>query len=209
MRWLLVAVLVGGAVVSAFGQEPPLGRLFLTPDQRVALDNARRNRIRAEALAAVAEKKPKIPLSRTVTINGVVNRSDGESTVWVNGHPVEGETADGMRIVVTPGSDSSVVLREPDKGRRIRLKVGQRADVLSGRIDESYDRPSVVVPLPPSEAAAPEEPSSTKAKGRQDAKSLRASREERDKEDRDREDRAREDAARDAAPASEEKAHEQ
>jgi hypothetical protein len=202
-RWIVMALLAGAAA-PAFGQEPPLGRLFLTPDQRAALDNARRNRIRAEALAATAEKKPKIPLSRTVTINGVVNRSDGESTVWINGHPTDGETADGMRVVVTPGSDSSVVLREPEKGRQIRLKVGQRADVLSGRIEESYDRPSAVVPLPSSETAAPEEPSITKAKKQQDAKSLRASR-EREREDREREDRAREDAAHEAAPAAEEK----
>ena len=205
MRCVLVIALLAGAAAPAFGQEPPLGRLFLTPDQRAALDNARRNRIRAEALAATAEKKPKIPLSRTVTINGVVNRSDGESTVWINGQPTGGETADGMRVIVTPGSDSSVVLREPEKGRQIRLKVGQRADVLSGRIEESYDRPSVVVPLPSSETAAPEEPSVTKPKRQQDAKSLRASREEREREDREREDRALEDANRVPAPMNEQK----
>ncbi len=202
MRRLIMAVLLVGAAIPALGQEPSLGRLFLTPDQRAALDNARRNRIRAEALAAAADKKPKIPLARTVTINGVVNRSDGEATVWVNGQPTDGETADGMRVVVAPGSDSSIVLREPEKGRRIRLKVGQRADLLSGRIEESYERPSIAAPPPPPspESTAAEAPSTTKAKGQQDAKSLRASREERDKEDR-----AREDAARDAAPAGEEK----
>ena len=93
--WLALAV-------PAFADEPPLGRLFLTPEQRAALDNARRNRIRAEALAAAADKKPKIPPARSVTINGVVSRSDGESTVWVNGHPTEGETEDGMRVSSRP-----------------------------------------------------------------------------------------------------------
>src|SRR5689334_24935201 len=83
-------------------QEAPLGRLFLTPEQRAALDNARRNKIRAEAVAAAVVKKPKPPAARSVLINGVVKRSDGETIVWVNGKPVEGETPDGMQFQVPP-----------------------------------------------------------------------------------------------------------
>jgi hypothetical protein len=134
--WALMLVCLA---VPALADEPPLGRLFLTPDQRAALDNARRNRIRAEALAAAADKKPKIPPPKSVTINGVVTRSDGESTVWVNGRPTDGETADGMQVIISPGTGSSVVVREPDKGRKVRLKVGQRADLVTGRVQESYE----------------------------------------------------------------------
>jgi hypothetical protein len=133
------ALMLACLAVPAFADEPPLGRLFLTPEQRAALDNARRNRIRAEALAAAADKKPKIPAPKSVTINGVVTRSDGESTVWVNGRPTDGETEDGMRVVIAPGTGSSVVVREPDKGRKVQLKVGQRADLVTGRVQESYE----------------------------------------------------------------------
>jgi hypothetical protein len=136
---LVCAFLLACLAVPAFAEEPPLGRLFFTPEQRAALDNARRNRIRAEALAAAADTKPKVPLAKSVTINGVVSRSDGESTVWVNGRPTDGQTADGMRVVISPGTDSSVVVREPEKGRSVRLKVGQRADMVTGRVQESYE----------------------------------------------------------------------
>jgi hypothetical protein len=150
----LIALLVLAALASpCVGEEAPLGRLFLSPEQRVVLDNARRNRIRAEALAAAADKKPKIPPARSVTINGIVSRSDGESIVWVNGQPTEGETEDGLRVTVSPGSQSSIVVREPEKGRKVRLKVGQRADLLTGRIEESYER-KAEAPRPA--ASAPE-----------------------------------------------------
>ena len=161
---LLLVVLAGPCV----GEEVPLGRLFLSPEQRVALDNARRNRIRAEAIAAAAEKKPRIPPARSVTINGIVSRSDGESTVWVNGQPTEGDTPDGLRVTVSPGSQSSIVVREPDKGRKVRLKVGQRADLLTGRIEESYE--GRAEPPQPAAPGGTEKDGQTEAQGRQPPK---------------------------------------
>jgi hypothetical protein len=140
MRRLMLAILLSGLSAAGSAEEPTLGRLFLTPEQRAALDSARRNKIRAEAVVAAADKKPKTPPARSVTINGVVSRSDGESTIWVNGHATEGQTEDGMRVAIAPGSNSSVVVREPAKGKHVRLKVGQRADLLSGKIEESYQQ---------------------------------------------------------------------
>lgn len=119
----------------AVADDPPLGRLLLTPEQRAALDIARRNKIRAEAT-----HKPKAaPAERDVTVNGVVKRSDGVSTVWVNGRPVEGETDDGLRVYPLAGTPASVVLHTPDDRRALKLKVGQRADLVTGRIAESYE----------------------------------------------------------------------
>ena len=204
MRRLIMAILLTGLAVRGFAQEPALGRLFLTPEQRAALDNARRTKIRAEAMVAAAEKKPKIPPAKSVTINGVVSRSDGESTIWVNGRPTEGETEDGMRVVIAPGSQSSVVLREPAKGKQVRLKVGQHADLISGRIDEPYERRRTTPPPASSAPAAQEQSSAVKDTEQRDARSLRARR-----EDGDRDDRAAPDQERDVAPSSEEKAAKQ
>ena len=95
MNRLLLVVASIMLAIPVFAQDAPLGRLFLTPEQRAALDNARRNKIRSEAVAAAVVKTPKPPSARTVLINGVVKRSDGETIVWVNGKPVEGETPDG------------------------------------------------------------------------------------------------------------------
>ena len=139
MTRLVLAFLLVGLTFASRADEPPLGRLFLTPQQRAALDNARRNRVRAAAVAAAADKKPKPPPVQDITINGVVRRSDGESTIWVNGHPTDGETDDGMHVVASPGGDNSIVVREPEKGRKVRLKVGQRVDLTTGRVQESYE----------------------------------------------------------------------
>jgi len=142
MRRFVVAALVGYLAFPAFAQDTSLGRLFLTPEQRAALDNARRNKIRAEAIAATehVEKKPAPPRIRSVTINGIVQRSDGESVIWVNGKATDGRTADGMRIGVSPGSQGAVVVREPAEGRRVELRVGQRANLVTGRVDDAYER---------------------------------------------------------------------
>jgi hypothetical protein len=201
MSRLIVAILLAAVVPLGFAQEPSLGRLFLTPEQRATLDNARRNRIRAEALAATVDKKPKIPPARSVTINGIVSRSDGESTIWVNGRPTEGQTEDGMRVTISPGSQSDVVLREPEKGRRVRLKVGQKADLLSGRIQEPYEQRRIPIPPPPSSEPGPtEHPDGREGSTQRSSKALRASREERAREgDRDS----------DGAPSADEKAPEQ
>jgi len=119
----------------AFADEAPLGRLLLTPEQRAALDIARRNKIRADAT-----HKPKpAPTERDVTVNGVLKRSDGMSAVWLNGRAVEGETDNGMRVYLLAGTPASVVLRTADDRRTLKLKVGQRADLVTGRIAESYE----------------------------------------------------------------------
>lgn len=155
MRRLILAIALSGLSAAGSAQEPALGRLFLTPEQRAALDNARRNKIRAEAVVAAADKKPRAPPAKSVTINGVVSRSDGESTIWVNGHATEGETQDGMHVVIAPGSNSSVVVREPARGKNVRLKVGQRADLVSGKIEESYQQRRAEPPAPPAAFSPP------------------------------------------------------
>jgi hypothetical protein len=188
MRRLILAIALSGLSAAGSAQEAPLGRLFLTPEQRAALDNARRNKIRAEAVVAAGSKKPKAPPARSVTINGVVSRSDGESTIWVNGHATEGETQDGMRVVIAPGSNASVVVREPDKGKHVRLKVGQRADLVSGKIEESYQQRRAT------RSAASPPPG--KGPDARDAKTSRAPREEGEQEDR-----AAQNLPDDAAPA--------
>ena len=120
-----------------------LGRLFFTPAERQALEEARRKNVRAEVQAT---EKPARPPVRNVTVSGVVRRSDGESTVWVNGKPVDGATADGLKVRVTAGQQAAVIVHEPAQGHTLRLKVGQRADILTGRIEEGYERRQAAAP---------------------------------------------------------------
>ncbi|MCU0805815.1 MAG: hypothetical protein MUF79_12125 [Burkholderiales bacterium] len=72
-----VAALVAGSFAVNPAVAADLGRLFLTPQQRVELDKRRQaNAVEAEAV-----------VESTVTLNGQVTRSSGKSTVWINGVP--------------------------------------------------------------------------------------------------------------------------
>src|SRR6185295_9391286 len=62
--------------------------------------------------------------------------------------PIDGETPDGMQF--QSRSDGAVVVREPDKGRRVEIKVGQQVDMVTGRIKEPFERPPQAVPAPKS-----------------------------------------------------------
>jgi hypothetical protein len=157
MGRLLCLLLMASGLSPVWAADASLGRLFFTPAERQALEDARRRNIRAEVQAA---EKPARPPVRNVTVSGLVRRSDGESTVWVNGKPVDGTTADGLKVRVTAGQ-AAVILHEPERGRTVRLKVGQHADVITGRVEESYQRREAVPPpaASPEPEAAPAQPS--------------------------------------------------
>jgi hypothetical protein len=133
-RWMGAVLLFAAAAVQ--GAEPQLGRLFHTPSERAALEDARRKNIRAEALAAEPAKPPPAPRARIVTVTGVVQRSDGEAYAWVNGKQVEVDPRQ-RRMRVAPGQ-AAVLMRGADQGRSVEVKVGQRADLRTGRVEEAY-----------------------------------------------------------------------
>ena len=70
---LLLAI----AVLQVHAEQPPLGRLFLDPQQRTELDSQRRHN---RAFLPNAEDQ-----TAGQTLNGEVRRSDGRYTRWVNG----------------------------------------------------------------------------------------------------------------------------
>jgi hypothetical protein len=70
--------------------EKPLGRLFFTPERRNALERQRQYNIR-ESQAMEGE---------TLSINGVVLRSGGKKTYWVNGH-VQNDDSTGSGVTIT------------------------------------------------------------------------------------------------------------
>jgi hypothetical protein len=157
-RGLGLVLLVFG-LPPAWGADSGLGRLFFTPAERAVLEEARRKNIRAEIQAAEKAKPERAPV-RNVTVTGLVRRSDGESTVWVNGNPTDGAAVDGLKVRVTAGQQAAVIVHEPERGRTVRLKVGQRADILTGRVEEGYQRreaaaPQAALPAPAPEPAPP------------------------------------------------------
>jgi hypothetical protein len=145
-------------------QQEPLGRLFFTPAQRSSLDVARSQRARTTLSTEVTEEQQAAPQAQTITYGGMVRRSDGKSTVWINGRPVnEEQAASGPTVVGRVRNDGSISVQVPQSGRNIELKPGQSLELLSGTIEESYTRkpaqPEVKpVAKPPTKPAAEASP---------------------------------------------------
>lgn len=133
-----------------------LGRLFFTPAQRAALDAARKQNVRVDIGNEDNEPQPQAaapapPAPRNVSVNGLIQRSDGNSTVWLNNKPITGTAAGGLNIATRKG-DTRVNLSVPESGRSTDLKVGQTLEILSGTVEEGYRRR---VPVKPEEKPAP------------------------------------------------------
>lgn len=129
----------------------PIGRIFYTPEQRDQLDALRRQK-------AVAVQVKDEPVPEIVKFNGIVRRNDGKATVWLNNQPLsEAELRNKQSIVGTVGRNGQVTLQSPQNAAQMRLKVGQSAELLSGRIDESYTATRVDPPSP-APAAKPAQP---------------------------------------------------
>lgn len=148
---------------------PPLGRLFFTPAERAKLDARRQEAIlnaNRPAPAPVAEA-PKRPQSQVLTLNGVVRRSDGESTVWINGKAVDRRSdPSGAHPTASGGEGAGVSL--PGTGKRVRLKVGQSVESLSGVIEESYRR-RTTLPVAAAHEAPPKSVSANSTESNPDA----------------------------------------
>ena len=148
-RRLALIILMAGAGTAA-GAE--FGRMFFTPAQRAALDNFRNQNIQSAVVVEddrdkdlVAPPPPSGP--ERMRVNGMVRRSDGKNSVWINSRAVDAGQPGGVNVV--PGkNDNRVKLTAPQSGRSFELKVGQSVEVLSGTIEEGYARRAVAKPAP-------------------------------------------------------------
>ena len=154
-RRLALIILMAGAGTAA-GAE--FGRMFFTPAQRAALDSFRKQNIQSAIVIeddrdkdlVVAPPPPSGP--EHMSVGGMVRRSDGKNSVWINNRAVDAGQPGGVNVV--PGkNDNRVKLTAPQSGRSFELKVGQTVDVTSGTIEESYARRAVPKPAPESEPA--------------------------------------------------------
>jgi len=120
--------------------EPPaeshkIGRLFFSPDERAMLDRMR-------------QKSGGTTVSSTeqITLNGIVRRSSGKTTAWINQLPQhENETPQGVAVQQGPTSKPSAVLLLPS-GKKVNLKAGQTFDTAKGKVREGYEDATAVQP---------------------------------------------------------------
>lgn len=78
----LLACLLLLAASAAGAQSEPLGRLFMTPQQRAALDR--------ERLLGLSQRQSDLDSEASYTFNGEVRRSSGKNTRWINGEAQPG-----------------------------------------------------------------------------------------------------------------------
>ncbi len=118
-----IALLLTAPAAASPAQE--LGRLFFSPHERAALD------ARRKAQPNDAGQSPGAAPRRT-RVDGYVLRSEGESTVWLNGAPRARETRiardrEGFGRVAVPGRAGGLRVGESYDGAS-----GEVADLLRG-----------------------------------------------------------------------------
>ena len=117
-----------------------LGRLFLSTEQRADLEALRR----AEAAAAqrgapaletdveiVQAPAVEAPPPAPVRFDGIVTRSDGASTIWVNGESSYDGRLPELPLTLRSGTPARIVV-QPDGAEAVVLKPGQRWDPPDG-----------------------------------------------------------------------------
>jgi len=123
-----VLVLLAAALAASPARAEQLGRLFFTAEQRAALD-ARRN--------AHVPDNPSAPTatSPVTRVDGYVKRSQGPSTVWINGETVPATGSGSARIDERSG-EGRVTIDAPEGRNRPRLKPGQSLDRATGEVHD-------------------------------------------------------------------------
>lgn len=98
--WLCLLPLLGGAEIMAASASAPAlprvgiplpGRLFYTPTQRAMLVDARAHR------TTEIKKSPAPPVSSPMSFDGVITRSDGVATHWIDGRAHAGQPSANIR----------------------------------------------------------------------------------------------------------------
>ncbi len=131
----LYLFLVIGLAVSPPVIADNLGRLFTTQGERIKLEKIRNAKeepkkvevVKIEDIIDKVEKKEekKIVLD-TISLKGLVHRSDGKNTAWINdSNTFEGDLeSQYIQVEDTGITQDHVQLVMPDKTTKIELKVG-------------------------------------------------------------------------------------
>ena len=138
--WILFFVLGPVPALAAISQDLTIpGRLFYTPTQRAMLNNARVRKQTDPPNTSAAV--PSLPAPAPVSFDGVITRSDGVATHWVNGRPHVGRSSDKVQNL-KPGQTraaqkvyESYQIRQPDNAR-ITPPVSTPSPVKPSRLED-------------------------------------------------------------------------
>jgi hypothetical protein len=137
---LATVCLLIGAPCPAGPDEPALERLFFTPERRQQLDRQRELNIL---------DRQQVPNDPTLTIDGVVTRSSGRRTAWINGSAQhDDDPASGLTVTTRRGDPGKVLLEANDApaararvGETVNRNTGEARDLLNGGQLRVHGRP--------------------------------------------------------------------
>jgi len=134
---LVMLVPAHAANTTSATDTPELGRLFFTPEKRALLERQRTSNV----------KEAQTLQGTTMSLDGVVYRSSGKATVWINRQAqTEGEASrTGVSAVISPKSPGSALLA-PGEEAPARLNVGEAMNRATGERDTRLGGGSVVTP---------------------------------------------------------------
>ncbi len=128
----------------------PLGRLFFTEEERVSLERMRwaspdEMSFIQEKQEVLSEEPVQPEKPAFVTLSGVMTRSNGRQTVWLNGVLYDRSQLPENVRVREPFTAGQIELRVEEKRKTYSLRPGQTLDIENGQIREAHQRVSEVV----------------------------------------------------------------
>lgn len=147
-RMMLALLALAVLVPARAADSQELGRLFFTPEKRATLDRQRTLNVQeAQTLQGT-----------TMSLDGVVYRSSGKSTVWINhqAQPEGDSSRTGVSAAVSAKTPGRAVLA-PGEETPVQLKVGETINRASGKRDTRLGDGRVVVPASPPRARVSKE----------------------------------------------------
>ena len=116
---------------AAMFEENAIEKLFTTASERQKIDSFRKGKSVGVAREQVSPTD--------VKVQGMVKRSDGKTTVWVNGQStLDSNTVGGVRVSPSRTDSNSNKVSVSVNNKSVRLKPGQVWSEDSGQISDSY-----------------------------------------------------------------------
>lgn len=135
----VMALALLGASTAPVPAAEPLGRLFFTPDRRLALEQGRNS---------PAVSTTPTETGTNMSLDGIVRRSHGPATVWINGRAQIAGQGAGTSIQIESsgagariGGSEDVAPASISVGQRINRVTQEKVDLLpSGAITRAASR---------------------------------------------------------------------
>jgi hypothetical protein len=128
--FFLMAILL---LPCAQAEDFPLGRLFMPPEKREELNIFR---LQGEEPMIEQPKEAPPPPPNYIQFNGLIIRSDGQRTAWINGKQ---QAPAGVKVDLQAIKDNALPVYIVNGGDTVSLKPGQRLDTISGQRSENFN----------------------------------------------------------------------